>query len=86
METVLLVELFFSLALKWGMAVCSGASVSSAYYLTECTDPCHVRNVKKSKAFWVRALCDTNEPILVFCDGGQVHICVAYKAVTTDGG
>lgn len=60
LQTTLLAELFFNLAVKWGMVVCSGAYVSSAYYMTEWTDPQHVRNVKKSKAYWVRAGHDTN--------------------------
>lgn len=35
LETVLFAELFYNPAVKWGVAVCSGASLSRAYYLTE---------------------------------------------------
>lgn len=66
LETVLFAELFFNLAGKWGVSVCSDASLTSAYYLTERPGSRHVRNVTENKACWVRALCDISEPILKF--------------------
>lgn len=65
LETLLFAELFCSLAVEWGVAVCSDASLMSAYYLTERTGH-RVRSVTKSKACCAVALGDISESILKF--------------------
>lgn len=84
--TVLFAELFFNPSVKWGVVVCSGASLSRAYYLTEWTSPRHVGDVSRSKACWVGPPGDSDEPDWNFsCDGRQILIIAALRSVITDG-
>lgn len=84
--TVLFAELFFNPSVKWGVMVCSGASLSRAYYLTEWTSPRYVGDVSRSKACWVGPLGDSDEPVWNFsCDGRQILIITPLRSVIIDG-
>ena len=63
LETCLVCEAIFQSGSEVGRSGLCGASLSSAYYLTEWTGPRRVRDVTKSKACWVGPLCDCNEPV-----------------------
>lgn len=84
--TVLFAELFFNPSVKWGVVVCSGASLLRAYYLTEWTSPRHVGDVSRSKACWVGPPGDGDEPVWNFsCYGRQILIIAPLRSVIIDG-